>query len=85
LSDIEIVSILADATEKTQKPFLKRALALQLRALGANDPTAYTKAILQRQITQILQMSDKIRFDLLLDYFREILPDTDWIGDPVEL
>jgi hypothetical protein len=32
LSDIEIVSILADATEKIQKPFLKRALGLQARA-----------------------------------------------------
>jgi hypothetical protein len=48
LSDIEIVSILADATEKTQKPFLKRALSLQQRAMAAGNPTAYTKAILQR-------------------------------------
>lgn len=85
LNDIEIVSILADATEKTQKPFLKRALALQTRAMDAADATAYTKGILRRQVTQVLQMSDKIRFDLLLDYFREVLPDTDWIGDPVEL
>ncbi|MGT2441217.1 helicase HerA domain-containing protein [Ensifer adhaerens] len=31
-TDIEVVSILADATEKTQKPFLKRTLKLQQRA-----------------------------------------------------
>lgn len=85
LNDIEIVSILADATEKTQKPFLKRALALQEKTVGANDPIAYARAILQRQITQILQMSDKVRFDLLLDYFREILPEHDADGEVVEL
>jgi hypothetical protein len=30
-------------------------------------------------------MSDKIRFDLLIDYFREILPDVNAAGEPVEL
>lgn len=85
LSDIEIVSILADATEKTQKPFLKKALVLQHRATAADDATAYTKGILRKQVAQLLQMSDKVRFDLLLDYFREILPDEDFAGDPVEL
>lgn len=85
LNDIEIVSILADATEKTQKPFLKRALALQERATAAANPLAYTREILQRQITQILQMSDKVRFDLLIDYFREILPQHNAHGEVVEL
>jgi hypothetical protein len=85
LSDIEIVSILADATEKTQKPFIKRALALQEKATAATNPVAYTRGILQRQITQILQMSDKVRFDLLIDYFRELLPQHDAHGEVVEL
>lgn len=85
LNDIEIVSILADATEKTQKPFLKRALTLHERANAANNPTAYTKGILQKQITQILQMSDRVRFDVLMDYFREILPQHDANGEVVEL
>ena len=35
LLDIEILSILADATEKTQKPFLRRALSLHRRVMGA--------------------------------------------------
>jgi uncharacterized protein len=74
LGDIEIVSILADATEKTQKPFLRRVLGLQQKVLSSDNPLAYARNILQRQIKQTLQMSDKIRFDLLLDYFRQILP-----------
>jgi uncharacterized protein len=84
-NDIEIVSILADATEKTQKPFLKRALALQLKVMSSDDPIDYLRNILRGQIRQILQMSDKIRFDLLFDYLRQVLPETDELDEPVEL
>lgn len=84
-NDIEVVSILADATEKTQKPFLKRALALQNRVLDGDNPTDHLRNILRQQITQILQMSDKIRADLLLDYLRMVLPHTDPAGNIVEL
>jgi hypothetical protein len=83
LSDIEIVSILADATDKTQKPFLKRALVKQDRAMAANSPNNYVRGILQRQIKSILVMSDKLRIDLLLDYLRQILPDEDANGSPI--
>lgn len=83
LSDIEIVSILADATDKTQKPFLKRALVKQDRATAANSPTAYIRAILQRQIKSVLVMSDKLRVDLLLDYLRQVLPEHDADGAPL--
>jgi len=83
LSDIEIVSILADATDKTQKPFLKRTLVKQDRAIAANSPTNYVRGILQRQIKSILVMSDKLRIDLLLDYLRQVLPDEDALGAPI--
>jgi hypothetical protein len=83
LSDIEIVSILADATDKTQKPFLKRALGKQERATAANSPTAYVRAILQKQIKSVLVMSDKLRVDLLLDYLRQVLPEQDADGAPL--
>jgi hypothetical protein len=85
LNDIEIVSILADATEKTQKPFLKRALSLQQKVLASDDPLDYAKNILRSQITQILQMSDKLRFDLLIDYLRQVLPESNENGESVEL
>lgn len=84
-NDIEIVSILADATEKTQKPFLKRVLRLQQNVNAAEVPAQYLRAIVQRQVTQILQMSDKVRADLLLDYLRQALPDGSVPGHNVEL
>jgi hypothetical protein len=84
-NDIEIVSILADATEKTQKPFLKRVLKLQQHLNAAEVPANYLRTILQRQVTQILQMSDKVRADLLLDYLRQVLPESSVQGHYVEL
>ena len=67
LMDIEILSIIADATEKTQKPFLKRALDLLRKVLAADNAQEYARNIIRQQVQSILQMSDKIRVDLLLD------------------
>jgi DNA helicase HerA-like ATPase len=85
LLDIEMLSIMADATEKTQKPFLKRTLALYHRIVGAEDSLTYLRNTVRKQIVQILQMSDKTRADLLLDYLRELLPGEDEAGNRVEL
>ena len=84
-SDIEIISILSDATEKTQKPFLKRALSLQTRVMASSDPTNHMRNIIRQQVTQILQMSDKVRVDLLFDYLRQVLPEVNVGGELVEL
>ena len=84
-NDIEVVSILADATEKTQKPFLKRALALQDRVLVGDNPADHARNIIRQQVTQVLQMSDKIRVDMLMDYLRQILPTNDPNGNEIEL
>lgn len=73
--DIEILSILSDATEKTQKPFLNRALSLMNRVSGAGNPASYIQRILERLVESALQMSDKMRADLVIDYFRQILPE----------
>lgn len=85
LLDIEMLAIISDATEKTQKPFLKRTLSLYQRIMAGADSLNHFKNTLRRQIIQILQMSDKIRADLLLDYLREILPDKDANGEPIEI
>lgn len=85
ITDIEILSILADATEKTQKPFFKRVLALRTRLMDSEDPLEHLRNRVRQQVRQILQMSDKLRADLLMDYLRQILPDADAQGHPVEL
>ena len=49
LLNIEVISILADATEKTQKPFLSRAVRFYKRVMDADDgdPEDYIKNILR--------------------------------------
>jgi hypothetical protein len=87
LLNIEVISILADATEKTQKPFLTRAIRFYKRVMHAEDgdPEDHVKNILRQRVRDVLQMSDKVRAYQLVDYLREILPDEDADGNPVDI
>ncbi|HEY1755037.1 MAG TPA: ATP-binding protein [Bryobacteraceae bacterium] len=88
LLDLDVLPILADATEKTQKPFLRRAVGLYNHVFeNANDDEAQThiRNILRQCVTSVLQMSDKVRATLLLDYFEEILPPANEDGEDVNL
>lgn len=85
LLDIEVLSILTDATDKTQKPFLRRVVKLFKRVHEADHPENYLKGILRSRVTDALRMSDKVRAFLLLDYFREILPSEDGNGEPIDI
>jgi len=87
LLDNEIIAILADATEKTQKPFLKRAVSTYKYVFreGAQDSEEHFRNLLRQRVTQILQMSDKIRADLLFDYLRDILPAVNAAGEIEDL
>jgi len=87
LLNIEVLSILADATEKTQKPFLTRAIRFYKRVMHAEDgdPEDHVKNILRQRVRDVLQMSDKVRAYQLVDYLKEILPDEDTDGNPVDI
>lgn len=87
LLEIEILSILAQATDKTQKPFLRRTLGFfkRVKAADDGDPERYLKNIIRRLVERVLQMTDKVRAYLLLDFFREILPSEDANGDSVDI
>lgn len=74
LLNIDLFSIMANATEKTQKPFLKRALKFYDSVNQTDQPTTYFKNILRKRLKSVLQMADKEKAFLLLDYFKEILP-----------
>jgi len=81
LLDIEVLSILVDATEKTQKPFLRRTLRFFRQVSEANNPEAYFRGVLQSKVRDTLQLADKVRATLLIDYFEQILPDADADAD----
>lgn len=69
--DENLLCIFASATEKTQRPFIVRCINLYRTING--DVNQF-KNRLQRQIVDILQMSDKVKGDLLIDYVEQILP-----------
>lgn len=74
LLNIELLSIMANATEKTQKPFLDRAILYYKSVFKKNDSETYFKNILRSRLKSIYKMSDKVKCDLLLDYFISIFP-----------
>lgn len=82
LMDLEVLSILADATDKTQKPFIRRALRFYTNVTTDQNSLNYFKNTLKKHIERCLQMSDKVRVNLVIDYFREILPELDAQGQP---
>lgn len=69
--DENLLCIFASATEKTQRPFIVRCIKLYRTIDG--DVEKF-KNYLKGQIVEILQMSDKVKGDLLIDYVEEILP-----------
>lgn len=87
LLDPEVLPILADATEKTQRPFLKRAMLFYTRVFEDADDEAemHIKSILRNCAEDVLQMSDGVRAALLIDYFEEILPAVNSDGEVVNL
>lgn len=84
LLDLEVLSILADATEKTQRPFINRALKFFKKALAKADIEDYIKNILKDRARKTLMMSDKPRAQQILDYFTNILPEEDSFGLPID-
>lgn len=88
LLDLDVLPILADATEKTQKPFLRRAIGFYNRVFentADDDAETHIRNILRQCATNVLQMSDKVRATLLLDYFEEILPAENDDGEDVNI
>lgn len=69
--DEDLLSIFANATEKTQRPFIVRCIRLYERI---NKDNEHFKNILRNLIVDILRMSDKIKSQQLIDYVVSILP-----------
>jgi hypothetical protein len=73
LLDEETLSILVEATDKTQKPFLKRAIRFYKTSRSKDSFPAYFKSILQNKVRDVLNMTNKDIAFKLLDYLEEIL------------
>ena len=73
LLDIELISILANATEKTQKPFISRTLQFIKKVNISENPLEYFKNTLKKHIKNVLMMSNKDKAYMLVDYLTLIV------------
>ena len=77
LLDLNLLCIFASATEKTQRPFIKRSIDLYERINNSENPVQneeHFKNALRAVIKRILIMSDNVKGDLLINYIEAILP-----------
>jgi DNA helicase HerA-like ATPase len=84
LVDVEIISILANATDKTQKPFITRSINFLKKVNKSDNPLEYFKNTIKRRITDVIHMSDKDKAFSLIDYLETIAKDTDEIESVFE-
>lgn len=79
---LDTLCIFASATEKTQRPFINRCLEYN----DYIEDVDHFKNILKKQITEILQMSDKQKAEQLLDYIEQVVPALKGAdGEPINL
>lgn len=69
----EVLSILVDATEKTQKPFINRTLRFYKQARSTGNFPLYLRGIVENKIKEILKLANKEIADKLLDYIEDVL------------
>ncbi len=71
--DIELLSILAHATEKTQKPFLNRSINLFGKITSKDDSVDYFKNCLKQIALRVLKLKNKDLAFLCIDRYKQIL------------
>ncbi|WP_416777228.1 ATP-binding protein [Xenorhabdus budapestensis] len=75
LLEHDMLSVLTDATDKTQKPFLKRVLEFQAEVMGADNALEYMRNMLKKKIKQNLFSGDKIKSDAINAMLSQIFCD----------
>jgi hypothetical protein len=85
LLDVNIFSIISEATDKTQKPFIKRALNLYKKVYLSEDPLNYIKNLLKSIVTKVLMLPEKEKSFLLIDYLKNIIPKEFINGEEIEI
>lgn len=74
LLDVNIFSIISEATDKTQKLFIKRALNLYKKVYLSEEPLNYIKNLLKSIVIKVLMLPEKEKSFLLIDYLKNIIP-----------
>jgi len=71
--DVETLSILVEATDKTQKPFIRRSLWLMNSVTSATSKNEYLIKIIKNRVKDVLSMANKDSAYKVLDYLTEVI------------
>lgn len=71
--DIDLLSIISHATEKTQKPFLKRAISFYREVQASVDSLEYFKNIVKDLIVIAFSLTDRLKAETIFSYIKAIL------------
>lgn len=71
--DIDLLSIISHATEKTQKPFLKRAISFYREVQASEDSLQYFKNIVKDLIVIAFSLTDRLKAETIFSYIKAIL------------
>lgn len=75
LLEHDMLSVLTDATDKTQKPFLKRVIDFRHKVMSSEDPLQFIRNILKKKVRQNLFSGDKAKCDIVNQLFGPIFKD----------
>lgn len=75
LLEHDMLSVLTDATDKTQKPFLKRVIDFRQKVMSSEDPLQFMRNILKKKVRQNLFNGDKAKCDAVHQLFGAIFKD----------
>src|SRR5690606_3669180 len=81
----EILSILSNATDKTQRPFIKRVVKLYKQISAAEDPLNYFRNSFKKILSDVLKMADKQKAYQLIDHIEKVVNYNKLIEDFVKL
>lgn len=82
LLEHDMLSVLTDATDKTQKPFLKRVIDFRQKVMNSEDPLQFMRNILKKKVRQNLFSGDKAKCDAVNQLFGPIFKeDPELIAD----
>ena len=71
----DMLSVLTDATDKTQKPFSEGVLEFRKKVMTADNPLEFMRNILKKRIRQNLFSGDKPKCDAINQLFSPIFDD----------
>lgn len=69
----EILSILSNATDKTQRPFIRRVVNLYKKILSSENPLQYFRNSFQKILEEVLNMADKQKAFHLIDHIEKVI------------